>query len=949
MKIFLKSLCSLVLLLSFVSANLFAQINLSQPIPVDPNVRVGKLPNGLTYYIQKNLKPEKKMELRLAVNAGSILEDPDQRGLAHFMEHMNFNGSKHFPKNELVDYLQKVGVKFGADLNAYTSFDETVYILPISTDDPDIVEKGFTVLEDWAGNNLLDKSEIDKERGVVLEESRLSKGAQERMLRQYFPKLFNGSKYAERLPIGKDSILKTFSPATLERFYRQWYRPDLMAVIVVGDIDPAEAEKKIKAHFSGFKNPANEKPRPSITPIRARTKADAMVLTDDEATNTILEVFNFITPAKKVKTWADYRESTKRELVNSLINERLQELTQKENPPFVYGYTGVDQFIRGYDAFISFAVLGDNTTQEAINALLAETERARKFGFLATELERTKANLLNEAERAFHEKGKSESRTLVSNYINNYLQGEPIPGVENRYKFLKQILPGITLKEINDVAKKMQAPTNAFALVTAPSSTKDKLPSNNDLEKQIIAAAKQQVKPYEEKAIATSLMEGSGAAGKIVSETKNEKLGTVDLTLSNGVTITLKPTNFKNDQIMMDAWRWGGWQQFPLQDKDNAKHAAELINVMGVKNMSPTDLQKFLSGKTVEVFPYLNDHEEGIEGNSSVKDFETFLQLINLYFTQPRKDESLFNSYVTKQKSQLQFLKSNPRYFFQDTLTKIIYNSSPWVSALPTVQEFENLKIDKVISDYNQVYSNADGMHFTFVGNIDPTVAKPLFEKYLGSLPGKPAEHKYKDNGARPVKGTVMANIKKGKEAQSFINIMWAGETQYSREENMAFKALIDALNIKIIEKLREEMSGIYGGGLNGSIQKRPYVHYTITASIPCGPENVDKLTVALLDIIKNAQEKGVDQKDLDKVKETWKKQYKISLQNNEAWLTNLSNAFIDQNNPENILDYEQKVDALTVQDLQKAAQKFLSTTNYIKAVLYPENANVEEGVKRAF
>src|SRR5438477_1435449 len=320
-----------------------AQYKLTDPLPVDTNVRIGKLSNGLRYYIQKNLKPEKKMELRLVVNSGSILENNDQRGLAHFMEHMNFNGSKHFPKNELVDYLQKVGVKFGADLNAYTGCDETVYMLPISSDNPDIVEKGFTVLEDWAENNLLDKTEIDKERGVVLEESRLSKGAQERMLRQYFPKLFNGSRYAERLPIGKDSILKTFTPATLERFYKQWYRPDLLAVVVVGDIDPVDAEKKIKAHFSGFKNPANEKPRAAITPIAARTKADAMVLTDDEATNSILEVFNYITPAKKIKTWADYRESLKKELINSLINERLNELTQKENPPFVYGYTGTNQ------------------------------------------------------------------------------------------------------------------------------------------------------------------------------------------------------------------------------------------------------------------------------------------------------------------------------------------------------------------------------------------------------------------------------------------------------------------------------------------------------------------------------------------------------------------------------------------------------------------------------
>jgi zinc protease len=948
MKIFTRSL-NILILLSFFSPAVFAQVDLTKPIPVDPSVKVGKLPNGLTYYIQKNKQPEKKMELRLVVNAGSVLEDPDQRGLAHFMEHMNFNGSKHFPKNELVDYLQKVGVKFGADLNAYTGFDETVYILPISTDDPAIVEKGFTVLEDWAGNNLLDKNEIEKERGVVLEESRLSKGAQERMSRQYFPRLFNGSKYAERLPIGKDSILKTFSPATIARFYKQWYRPDLMAVVVVGDIDPAEAEKKIIAHFSGFKNPVAEKPRPSIIPIKVRTKPDAMVITDDEETNTILQVYSYVTPAKKLKTWADYRESVKKELINSLINERLQELTQKENPPFVYGYTGRDQFIRGYEAFIAFAVLGNNTTQQAINALLAEIERARKFGFLGTELTRVKATLLNNAQREFQEKDKSQSGMLVWNYVNNYLEGAPIPGAENRYKFLQQVLPAISLKEVNDEVKKMPAATNAFALVTAPSATKEKLPSNAELEKQIIAAAKQQVKPYEEKAVAQNLMEGSGSTGKIVSETKNEKLGTTDLVLSNGVTITLKPTTFKNDEITMDAWRWGGWQRFPLEDKDNAKHAAELIGVMGVKDMTPTDLQKFLSGKTVEVFPYLNDHEEGIEGNSSVKDFETFLQLINLYFTQPRKDESLFNSFVSKQKSMMQFLKGNPQFFYQDTLVKIVYNNNPWMNPLPKVEEFENLKVDKVMSIYDQIYGNADGMHFTFVGNIDPSKAKPLFEQYLASLPGKPVEHKYKDNGARPVSGMVEANIKKGKEAQSLITVMWMGETDYNREERLAFSALIEALNIKVVEKLREEMSGMYSGGLSGSIQKRPYVHYSISASIPCGPENVTKLTTALLNIIKNAQQNGVDQKDLDKVKETWKKQYHVNLQSNDAWLTNLSTAFIDQTNPENILDYEKRVDALTVQDLQKAAQKFFNMNNYIKVVLYPESAKVEEGVKKAF
>jgi zinc protease len=944
----LKPLITLVLV-SFLSVTVFAQFNLSVPVPSDPTVKIGKLPNGLTYYIKKNAKPEKKMELRLVVNAGSILEDPDQQGLAHFMEHMNFNGSKHFPKNELVDYLQKVGVKFGADLNAYTSFDETVYMLPISTDDPEIVEKGFTVLEDWAGNNLLDKSEIEKERGVVLEESRLSKGAGERMMRQYFPKLFNGSKYAQRLPIGKDSILKSFSPTTLERFYKAWYRPNLMAVVVVGDIDPVLAEKKIIAHFSGFKNPATPKPRPAITPINKRTEPDAMVLTDEEQSYSILEIFNYISPAKTVKTWNDYRSSIRNEIINSLINARLEELVQKENPPFVAGYTGRDQFIRGYEAFVSYAILGDNPTKEAVDALIGETERARKYGFLESELKRVKADMLNQAERAFTEKDKSLSSALVGEYVNNFLEKEPIPGPENHYKFLKQVLPTITLKEVNDEAKKMQPSTNAFALVTAPAGKKSSLPSNAVLESEIVAATKQQVKPYEEKAVAEKLVDVAMTAGTITSETKNEKLGTTNLVLSNGVTVTLKPTQFKNDEIVMDAWRWGGWQRFPLADKANAQYSAQLISQMGVKDMSPTDLQKFLSGKTVGATPYLNDFEEGIQGNSSVKDFETFLQLVNLYFTAPRKDVGLFNSFVSKQKSMMAFMKANPQVFYIDTLFKIAYNNNPWMNPLPKPEDFQNLDINKVMSIYHQVFDNADGMHFTFVGNLDVEKTKKLLQTYLGSLPGTPTEHKYKDNGGRLVDGVVEGNIKKGKDPKSLITVIWSGETQYSREEDLAFRAVIEVLDIKVIEKLREEMGGMYSGGLQGSIQRRPYVHYDVSANIPCGPENVDSLTNALFTLIKNIQDKGVDQKDLDKVKENWRKKYQEALQSNDAWLDNLSQAFINQTNPENILNYEQKVNALTVADLQKAAQKFFNMNHYVKLVLYPENAKVAEGVKKGF
>ena len=937
----------IVVVLAFIFCiQLTAQYKLTDKIPTDASVKIGKLPNGLTYYIRKNPKPEKKLELRLIVNAGSVLENNEQRGLAHFMEHMGFNGSKNFPKNELVDFLQKSGVEFGADLNAYTGFDETVYILPIPTDDATVVEKGFTVLEDWAFNNLFDNAEVEKERGVVLEESRLSKGADERMLRQYFPKLFNGSKYAERLPIGKDEILKTFKPETLKGFYKNWYRPNNIAVAVVGDIDPAEAEKKIIAHFGKFKNPANAPVRPAIIPIQPRTKAEAMVVTDDEATNTIIEVFNFIKPAKKINTWADYRESTVEGLVSSLINQRLSELTQKENPPFVFASTGNAQFIRGYNAFTSFAVLGEGTTQAAIDALFAETNRARQFGFLQTELARAKASLLNSAEKAFNEKDKSESGQIIGQYVNNFLQGSPIPGAENRYQFLKQILPTITLQEINAMAKKMPSVDKAFAMIEAPSNMKAKLPDNTTLLKEVIAATSKSVKPYEEKAVASQLLGNEPVAGKVTAETKNEKLGTTDLTLSNGITITLKPTTFKNDEIQMDAWRWGGFQNFDLMDKQNAQYAANLVQVMGVKDMSPTDIKKFLAGKTVAVTPYLNDHEEGIEGRSSVKDFETLLQIVYLYLTQPRKDEAAFKSFVSKNKGQLQFVMQDPQAWFQDTMTKIIYNNNPWAQAIPTPEDFDKINLDRSFEIYKSIFGNAHGMHFTFDGNIDMATVQPLLEKYLGSLPAAPKENKFKDNGIRLVKGVTEGKLKRGKEKQSLIVMQWEGDAEYTREERMNLSALIEVMNIRIIEKLREEMSGIYGGGMSGSIVKRPYVHYNISAYLPCGPENVDKLSNALMDLVKDAQEKGIEQKDLDKVKETWKKQYHVNLQNNDYWLSSLSSAWIDQNNPENILDYEQKVDALTVDGLKAAAKKYLTLNNMVKFVLYPESSDVKQEVK---
>jgi len=920
-----------------LSSAVYAQFNAAEKLPVDPNVKVGKLPNGLTYYIRKNAKPEKKVQLRLVVNAGSVLEDPDQQGLAHMMEHMNFNGSSHFPKNDLVSYLQSIGVEFGADLNAYTGFDETVYILPIPTDDPDKVDKGFTILEDWAGNATLDTAEINKERGVVLEESRLGKGAGERMRNVYFPKLVNGSLYAQRMPIGKDDVLKTFKPATLKRFYNTWYRPDLQAVVVVGDIDPAVAEQEIIKHFSHFKNPATEKPRPAFINIPARTTSEAVVVTDKEQTYNILQVYNYIEKATPVNTWGAFRASIVEGLFSAMISQRLSELTQSANPPFVFGNTGFSGFIRGYRAFTSFAFLGDKPVKGAVDALINTTESVKKFGFLQSELERAKINLYNSTEKAYADRDKTESGQIVDAYVESYLEHTPIIGIANRYEYLKQVLPTITLQEVNNLAAKMEnSKAGKFVLLTAPANA-PQLPANKDLLAMVNTAHQLPVKAYEEKAVAKTLIDKAPTPGKVVNETTNATLGTTDLTLSNGITITIKSTDFKNDDIQMDSWRWGGYHNYGLADKPSAQFAANAVNAMGVKDMSPVDLRKYMAGKTVYVQPYINENDEGVQGGSSVKDFETFLQLLHLYFTAPRKDETLFKAMISAQKGFVKNLMDDPESYFQDTLAKVEFNNNPWAMAMNHAEDYDKIDINKAFDIYKAIYSNAYGWHFTFVGNIDIAKAKPLLETYIGSLPTAEKENKFTDAGVRPVKGIVNLDVKKGKAKQSIVNVLFTGEAPYSNDERLKLQAMTNLLTIKIIEKLREDMSGIYGGGMRGTIINRPYNHYNITLSFPCGPENVDKLVNAAFDIIKKAQESGIEQKDLDKVKETLKKQNEDGMKDNGHWLDGLSYAWIEKSDPKWVLDYAGKVDALTVQDIQDAAKKYLNMQNYIKAVLYPE------------
>lgn len=916
----------------------FAQQNLNDTLAVDPNVRIGKLSNGLTYYIRQNKKPEQKVELRLVVNAGSILEDDNQQGLAHLSEHMAFNGTTHFKKNDIISFLQSIGVGFGNDLNANTGFDQTIYILPIPTDKPGNIDKGFEILEDWAHNVTYDSDDIDGERPVVLEESRLGKGANDRMYRKIYPDVFAGSLYANRLPIGVDSIVKNASYATIRKFYKDWYRPDLMAVIVVGDIDPAKAEELIKKHFAGLTNPENERPRIKASmPPYENNKAD--VVTDKEATGYTTIVNYSAEPVHPIVTLEDYKKDLTKQIFTTLFNQRLRELTQKENPPFVYAFTDFGSFARGYESFGANIGTGSNSSTTGLKAFEEELERVKKYGFTKPELDRAKSNLLNQMDKMYKERNKTESSDYVSEYIQNFLTKEPIPGIENEDKYYKELIPQISIDDVNEISKKLQQNPKQFIALLGPEPAAGKeLPTTNDLLAVASSAEKMDVKPYEEKAIASSLMTTLPKPGKIIGSTKNAKLGTTEFTLNNGVTVTIKPTDFKNDQILMSAIRPGGKNNYGLKDKYNAEYAASVINSMGVGNFSPVDLQKALSGKTVKVNPVFSNISEGVSGSSSVKDLETMMQLMYLYFTSPRTDTSLFKSFIQKNKTQLAFLSANPQAVFVDTLYKELYHNDPLAPvAVPKPEYFDRINLNRLMQIYKERFGNAYRMHFTFVGSFKESDLKPLIEKYIASLPSAPKKFSYTDNKLRPVKGKVNFTLYKGKEPKSLIVALYNGEVPYSDALNMKADAISEVLNIRIIEELREKIQGIYGGGTQAQFEKLPYSHYTFSLYLPCGPEKVDTLLYAANKEIENLIKDGPSKENLEKVQQQWREQYKVNIKENGTWLSELQSFYFPGNNPDYFLNYEKYVNALTQKDIQDAARLLLSTKNVLTGILMPE------------
>lgn len=910
-------------------------------LPLNPKVIKGKLDNGLTYFILPNKKPESKVELRLVVNAGSINEDDDQQGLAHMVEHMAFNGTKNFKKNDIVSFLQDIGVGFGSDLNAYTSFDETVYILPIPTTKPENLEKGFQVLEDWAHNVSYNNDDIDGERPIILEESRLGKGAGDRMFRKYYPALFKGSLYANRLPIGVDSIIKTFPFPTIKRFYNDWYRPDLMAVIVVGDITKEKAEALINKHFAGLKAPATIKER-KYASVPAYTGSDALVITDKEATSYQVSVQYPAFVKQDLVTDADYKTMIVRSLFSTIFNQRLQELTQKENPPYLYAYGRFGSYARGYDAFSLSAGSGTNSPTIALTAMMTEAERAKRFGFTQAELDRAKKSYLNRMEKAYNDRDKTESSSLIGELVQYFLEKEAMPGIEVEYDLAKKMVPAITLENINTVLNVIKGDKNKVVAVMGPEGTdKVVLPDSSQLMQTLAAVEKSDIKAYEEKAIATNLLSKEPKAGKVISKIADAKSGTTTLKLSNGVTVTLKKTDFKNDEIILSAARFGGKNEYGLKDKYNAEYATQIAATMGFGQFSPIDLRKSLAGKTAGINDIFSDTKDGFNGSSSVKDVETMLQLLYLHATAPRKDTSLFNSFIQKNKSQLAMLSANPQASFVDTFYKVMFANNPLAPvAVPHAEYFDKVSLDRSMEIYKSHFGDLSGMQFALVGNIDEQKIIPLIEKYIASLPSSGKKFIYTDNKVRTIKGKLDLNSYKGKEEKSLILAVFSGEAPYSEDEALKAEALTEVLNIRIIEELREKVQGIYGGGIYGGLEKVPYSSYSFIAQLPCGPEKADTLTQALQSEINKIRKNGIEESYLSKVKKQWLESHRESIKSNGAWAGNIISSKVEGESLDRFINYEKYVAKLTTADIKKAANTYLGGSNMIIATLMPEKYN---------
>ena len=907
---------------------------LDQVVPVDPLITVGTLPNGLRYYVRENRQPGARAELRLAVKAGSVLEDEDQRGMAHFVEHMAFNGTTHFPGNAVGTFMQSLGVRFGAHVNAHTGFDETVYELQIPTDNPNVIARSLLILEDFAHNVSFDPTEINQERGVILEEWRLGLGADERINDMQFPLLLKGSRYADRLPIGKPEIIRNVNHDRLKQFYTDWYRPDMMAVIAVGDFNKANMEFQIRTHFGSIPAATSPRPRPNYTvPDQAGTAYS--VITDPEATNTRISATSTMA-AREQMSIGSYRQHMVEQLFSAMLSVRLGEISQAPNAPFLRAQADRDLFVRTIEVTSLDALVAKGSVERGLSALFTELSRVERFGFTAPELARMKLNLQRGLERAVVEKDKSPSGPLADEFIRNFIQDEPIPGIVYEYGLNQRFLPEITLAEVNAVAKGFMPDRNRLVAISAPEVDKPTLPNDVKLAGVISATDAERLTAYVDTVSNRPLLARAPTAGSVAGTTTADPLGITEWTLSNGVKVVLKPTPYKQDEIVFRAISPGGTSLASDAEYIPAETADAVVAQGGLGDFSRIDLDKVLAGTTASVRADIGPTEEGLSGGAARKDLETMFQLIYLTFTAPRADPVAFKVLTEQLKITLANRESQPDTIYSRTLDAALSQNHPRAESL-TPSNVDRMDLTKSMAFYKDRFADASDFTFVFVGSIDLPTMKSLVEKYLGGLPSQRRNEMVKDIGMRPPSGVVQKQVKSGIAPRSQVSIVFSGPFQNDEQHRVIAQAMADTLAGNLQRTLREDLGGTYGVSMTPRFSMRPIGEYRFTISFACDPARTDALMKTAFEVIDEYKRNGPGQGQVADTRSTLTRDLETNSASNLYLLNRILFKYEFDEDVKEVFNMRPFYDQVTVAALRDAAREYLDTDRYVAVTLVPE------------
>lgn len=910
-----------------------------QPIPLDPKIRYGKLDNGLTYYIRANAEPKQRAEFFIAQNVGSILENDNQNGLAHFLEHMAFNGTKNFPGKGVISFLEKHGVKFGENINAYTALDETVYNLSdVPTIQEGVVDSALLVLHDWSSYITLDDKEIDSERGVIMEEWRTRFGADRRMWKESNKIKYPGSQYGIRDGIGDTAVIKHFKYDVIRDYYKKWYRPDLQAILVVGDIDVDKIEAKIKTLFSSIPKKENAGERPIYT-VADNDKPIVALVSDKEAnvTRITLEYKHEKLPAEIQLSVQGYAKGIADNLISTIIGERFNEITQQANAPFVGAMAGYGELVKSKDAFTMLAVPREGKEAEGLNALLLEAEKIKRFGFTNAELERAKTNMLKQFETSYKDRDHRKNNSLVTEYVRNFLHNEPVPGIEWEYQTIQAILPNLTVNVINQVAKSYITDKNLLVTITSPEKATVKVPNNDQVLAAITEAGKAQLTAKAEETLNKPLVEKAPVAGKVIKKGQNPKLGTTEWTLSNGVRVIFKPTTFKQDEILLSAYSEGGLSKVKdISLLPSATLASTIVGNNGLGSYSQVDLNKILTGKVVSVQPQITNYEEGFGGKSSVNDFETMMQLVYLYYTAPRKDDNAFSALINMYRTSLANSATDPRKAFSDTVNTLVTNRNPR-TVIMNLNTITKVDQDKALAFFKERFANPADFTFILAGNVDPNNVKVsnAICTYLGGLKTTKVLEKFTDNNIRKPQGKVSNTFEKEmKTAKASNLVLYNGAMPYNIVNNTLVGAIGDILDIRYTESIREKEGGTYGVGVRAGISHQPIDNATLLMQFDTDPAKQSKLIGMIYDEVNEIVKNGPKTEDVQKVKQNLLKTYNENLRENGWWLNTVESYYHNQINYED--NYKNAVEAITPQSIQSTLAKLVSQGNVMEVVMKP-------------